>query len=102
VDVVAPFGTPIVATARGQVRFVGYSGAYGLSIEIDHGHGVMTRYAHASRAFVHPGQQVERGDTIARIGRSGLAVGSHVHYEVVLNGVPRNPRLYINRSINPD
>lgn len=102
VDVVAPWGSPIVATARGEVSFVGYSGEYGLTVEIDHGRGLVTRYAHASRALVRPRQQVERGDTIARIGRSGLAVGSHVHYEVLLNGVPKNPRRYINHSINPD
>ena len=102
-DIVAPYGSPIVATARGQVSFVGQSGAYGLTIEIEHGHGIMTRYAHASRALVRAGQQVVRGDTIARVGRSGLAVGSHVHYEVLVNGEPTNPRRYIrNPNPNPD
>jgi murein DD-endopeptidase MepM/ murein hydrolase activator NlpD len=95
-DIVAPFGSPIVAPARGRVSFVGHSGEYGLTIEIDHGRGLTTRFAHASRALVRPGQEVARGDTIARVGRSGLAVGSHVHYEVLVDGQPRNPRRYIS------
>lgn len=94
-DIVARYGSPIVASARGRVSFVGYEGEYGLTIEIDHGRGVKTRYAHASRALVRPGQLVTRGDTIARVGRSGLADGPHVHYEVLVNGEPRNPRYYI-------
>ena len=102
-DVVAPYGSPILATARGRVSFVGYHGDYGLTIELDHERGTVTRYAHASRALVRVGQQVARGDTIARVGRSGLADGPHVHYEVLVNGEPRNPRRYIfNPNVIPD
>lgn len=94
-DIVAPYGSPIVASARGRVTSVGYERAYGLTIEIDHGRGMVTRYAHASKALVQVGQEVARGDTIARVGRSGLADGPHVHYEVLVNGEPKNPRRYI-------
>ncbi|HSJ15697.1 MAG TPA: M23 family metallopeptidase [Longimicrobiales bacterium] len=94
-DIVAPTGTPIVASARGRVRFVGEQGAYGRMVEIDHGYGVVTRYAHASRTLVRRGQLVQRGDTIARVGRTGLAIGSHLHYEVLIDGVPANPNRYV-------
>jgi murein DD-endopeptidase MepM/ murein hydrolase activator NlpD len=98
-DIVAPQGTPIVAAANGRVRFVGRNGEYGLSVEIDHGWGVVTRYAHASRTTVRPGQPVERGDVIAQVGATGLAVGPHLHYEVLLNGSPVNPRRYIFEAV---
>lgn len=102
-DIVAPYGTAFVASARGRVRSVGNEGEFGLAIEIDHGYGVATRYAHASRALVRPGQLVERGDTIGRVGKSGLAVGPHLHYEVLVNGQPANPRRYIfNLNVIPD
>lgn len=94
-DVVADYGTPIVATAKGRVSFVGYAGEYGLAIEIDHGYGHVTRYAHASRATVRQGQPVERGDMIGHIGDTGLALGPHVHYEVLIDGRKVNPRNYI-------
>jgi murein DD-endopeptidase MepM/ murein hydrolase activator NlpD len=102
-DIVADYGTPFVASAKGRVRFVGYSGEYGLTIEIDHGRGMLTRYAHASRALVRLGQLVARGDTIGRVGRSGLAAGSHLHYEVLVNGQPKNPQRYIFKlNVIPD
>ncbi|MGH7573604.1 MAG: peptidoglycan DD-metalloendopeptidase family protein [Longimicrobiales bacterium] len=94
-DIAANHGTPIVATARGRVRFVGYDGEYGLAVEIDHGFGHVTRYTHASRAVVRKGQPVERGDVIARVGETGLALGPHVHYELLVNGRKVNPRNYI-------
>ena len=64
-------------------------------VEIDHGFGVRTRYAHTSRTLVRRGQLVERGDTIALVGMSGLAVGAHLHYEVLVNGVAANPNRYV-------
>jgi murein DD-endopeptidase MepM/ murein hydrolase activator NlpD len=97
-DIVAPYGSPIVAAARGRISYVGQEDGYGLTVEIDHGRGMVTRYAHASRALVKRGQQVARGDTIALVGRSGLAAGPHVHYEVMVNGEPKNPRYYIFNS----
>jgi murein DD-endopeptidase MepM/ murein hydrolase activator NlpD len=92
VDITAPIGTPILAAAKGRVRFAGQDGGYGLSIEVDHGYGVVTRYAHASRILVARGRAVERGDTIGLVGETGLAVGPHLHYEVLVNGKATNPR----------
>lgn len=103
IDIVAPKGTPIHATARGRVTFAGRNGDYGLMVELDHGRGYVTRYAHASRTLVKVGQVVERGQPIAEVGATGLAVAPHVHYEVLLNGRPVNPRDYIlNTEVIPD
>lgn len=95
VDITAPTGTPIVAAANGRVSFVGPNGDYGLMVEIDHGFGHVTRYAHASRTLVRLGQRVARGERIALVGQTGLAVGPHLHYEVLVNGRPMNPRNYV-------
>lgn len=94
VDISAPRGTPIVAAAKGRIRFSGPDGDYGLSVEVDHGFGVVTRYAHASKLLVQRGQTVERGQTIGLVGETGLAVGPHLHYEVLVNGKPTNPRTW--------
>jgi murein DD-endopeptidase MepM/ murein hydrolase activator NlpD len=94
VDITAPTGTPIVAAAKGTVAKVGYDGDYGHMIEIDHGYGVRTRYAHASKTLVRRGQPVKRGERIGLVGSTGLAVGPHLHYEVLVNGRPTNPRNY--------
>jgi murein DD-endopeptidase MepM/ murein hydrolase activator NlpD len=103
IDIVAPRGTPIVASANGRVAAVGHKGAYGLLIDIDHGYGVVTRYAHLSKATVRVGQAVERGELIGNVGQSGLAAGPHLHYEVLVNGEPTNPRRYIlDLSVVPD
>jgi murein DD-endopeptidase MepM/ murein hydrolase activator NlpD len=92
IDITAPRGTPFVAAAKGRVRFVGVDGDYGLSIEIDHGYGVITRYAHASKTLVKVGQEIERGTQIGLVGQTGLAVAPHLHYEVLVNGRATNPR----------
>lgn len=103
IDIVAPHGTPVVASARGRVISASVQGEYGLMIEIDHGHGVITRYAHLQGAAVRAGQVVQRGQRIGAVGSSGLAVGPHLHYEVVVNGAPANPRRYIlDMSVIPD
>ena len=103
IDIVAPHGTPVVASARGRVLSVGPQSEYGLMIEIDHGHGVVNRYAHLSRAAVRVGQLVQRGENIGAVGSSGLAIGPHLHYEVVVNGQPANPRRYIlDMDVIPD
>jgi murein DD-endopeptidase MepM/ murein hydrolase activator NlpD len=94
-DIVARTGSPIAAAARGRVSFVGFKGDYGLTIEIDHGYRTVTRYAHASRSLVRRGQIVERGHVIGRVGSTGLAIGPHLHYEVLVNGRPANPRRFI-------
>ena len=94
-DITAVQGTPIVAAANGQVQFVGRHGEFGLMVEINHGHGIVTRYAHTSKTLVRNGQPVQRGDTIALVGATGLADGPHLHYEVLVAGRPVNPRQYL-------
>jgi murein DD-endopeptidase MepM/ murein hydrolase activator NlpD len=94
-DIVASPGTPVVATADGRVSFVGRKGEFGITVEIDHGFGRMTRYAHLARATARRGQRVERGDAVGDVGNTGLAVGTHLHYEVLVEGRPANPRSYI-------
>jgi murein DD-endopeptidase MepM/ murein hydrolase activator NlpD len=94
-DLRAPLGTPIRATADGRVRQVGFNGEYGLTIEVDHGFGYSTFYAHANDATVRSGQTVSRGDVIGHIGHSGRTTGNHLHYEVRKSGSPVNPRQYV-------
>ncbi|MGB5157015.1 M23 family metallopeptidase [Desulfobacterium sp. N47] len=95
VDIAAPEGTPIVATANGIVSETGYIGGLGNAIVINHGHGILTYYGHTSKVLKSPGSFVKRGEIIARIGNTGRSTGPHVHYEVHLNGVPVNPSNYL-------
>jgi murein DD-endopeptidase MepM/ murein hydrolase activator NlpD len=95
IDLSAPTGTPIVAPAAGLVIKSERDGAYGNVIEIDHGNGIITRYAHASRLVARRGQRVQRGDLIANVGSTGLSVGPHLHYEIHVNGVPVDPLTYV-------
>jgi murein DD-endopeptidase MepM/ murein hydrolase activator NlpD len=85
-------GQGILATGPGRVRFAGWKGGYGRTIEIDHGAGVVTRYAHLSGIDVREGQNVFRGDRIGRMGSSGRSTATHLHYEVRINGRAVNPR----------
>ncbi|MEX0890555.1 MAG: M23 family metallopeptidase [Gemmatimonadota bacterium] len=102
-DIVARRGDPILASAAGRVIFAGTQGDYGQMVALDHGRGLETRYAHASKLLVKRGQRVARGDTIALVGMTGLAVAPHLHYEVLLNGRPANPQRYIlNPGAIPD
>jgi murein DD-endopeptidase MepM/ murein hydrolase activator NlpD len=95
VDIAHRHGTAILATADGIVSFVGKKGAMGNVLVIDHGHGMLTRYAHLKTALKKRGEPVKRGDIIAQMGSSGRSTGPHLHYEVHLNGVPVNPAKYI-------
>lgn len=95
IDIAAPQGTPILAAAKGRVTFAGRNGDYGLMVEIDHGHGLVTRYAHASKLVVKQGQMVERWQKIAEVGSTGLSSGPHLHYEVLQNGRAVNPKNFI-------
>ena len=88
--------TTIVATADGIVSSVRRYGGYGLIIEIDHGYGFTTRYAHLSRAYVKKWQKVKRGEKIAAMGSSGFVTGTHLHYEVRVLGRPVNPMNYFD------
>lgn len=94
-DIAANVGTPIIATASGVVVSAGYDEGYGRVIDIDHGFGLTTRYAHCSQVFVKIGQRVNRFDVIGSVGNTGRSTGAHLHYEVRVNGVPRNPLLYV-------
>lgn len=94
-DISNRVGTPIVAPAEGTVIMAGRDGAYGNSVEIDHGGGIITKYAHMQRAMVQPGQWVRRGEVIGHVGMTGRTTGPHLHYEVRLNGAPVNPMRYI-------
>lgn len=95
VDVSANYGTPIVATAAGRVTFAGERFGYGRMVEIDHGYGHVTRYAHARRVTARVGQRVQRGDKIAEVGSTGLSTAPHLHYEVLVDGRAVDPRRYI-------
>ena len=95
VDIANRKGTAILATANGIVSFAGKKGPMGNVVVIDHGHGMITRYAHLSEALKKQGDTVKRGDIIAQMGNSGRSTGPHLHYEVHLNGVPVNPVTYI-------
>jgi murein DD-endopeptidase MepM/ murein hydrolase activator NlpD len=91
VDFGAPYGSPIRAAGDGVVISARYSQSYGNMVVIDHGNGLSTLYAHASRLMVHQGMTVKRGQIIAAVGSTGLATGPHLHWEVRINGRPVNP-----------
>lgn len=101
VDILADNGTPVYSPGAGTVDFVGYRGGYGLTVEIDHGFGYRTLYAHLKKALVKKGAKLKRGDEIALTGQSGqLATGPHLHYEVSHNGITLNPRNFIYDDVN--
>ena len=91
IDIAAPAGTHILAPAAGRVRFSGKKFGYGYTVEIDHGDGVVTRYAHCRSLMVRGGDDVAAGAIIATVGRSGLATAPHLHYEVLVHGRNVNP-----------
>jgi murein DD-endopeptidase MepM/ murein hydrolase activator NlpD len=103
IDIAAPVGEPILAPAKGTIVYAGWkSGGYGNTVEIDHGYGYLTRFAHASRVLVRSGQTVERGHAIAEVGATGLVTGPHLHYEVEVNGRPVDPLNFILEDAVPD
>ncbi len=95
VDISADFGSPVVASADGRVTFAGSERGYGRLVEIDHGDGYVSRYAHLESVNVRVGARVERGDVLGDVGRSGLATGPNLHYEVIKDGRPENPWNYL-------
>ncbi|URX64451.1 M23 family metallopeptidase [Luteibacter anthropi] len=95
IDIAAPKGTPVTAVAEGMVTFAGQRSGYGDVVEIDHGNGYMTRYAHNSAILAKPGQHVRVGDEIARAGSTGRSTGSHVHFEVWYHDRVVNPLAYV-------
>jgi murein DD-endopeptidase MepM/ murein hydrolase activator NlpD len=95
IDVTAPMGSPIEAPAAGTVIDAGWESGYGNTVKIDHGFGIVTKFAHASKLLVRTGQRVSRGQRIALVGNSGLATGPHLHYEVHVKGRPVDPLKYV-------
>lgn len=95
IDIPGRLGTPVLASAGGRVRFAGPAGGYGNMIEIEHGNGLETRYAHLSRLLVALGAAVIPGETIALMGSTGLSTGSHLHFEVRDRGRATNPLAWL-------
>jgi murein DD-endopeptidase MepM/ murein hydrolase activator NlpD len=96
IDLLAPYMTPVYATAAGVVTYSGYRDDYGKVVEIDHGNGIATRYAHLHRQTVSVGQQVAAHTQIGFLGSTGRATGPHVHYEVLVNGEPQDPARFLS------
>jgi murein DD-endopeptidase MepM/ murein hydrolase activator NlpD len=94
-DFLAPYMSPVYATAAGVVTFSGYRDDYGKIVEIDHGHGIVTRYGHLHRMTVSVGQRVAARTQIGLLGSTGRTTGPHVHYEVVVNGEPQDPEKFM-------
>jgi murein DD-endopeptidase MepM/ murein hydrolase activator NlpD len=101
IDLHALEGTPILAAANGVVSYVGWKTGYGNTVEVDHGFGYMTRYAHVSKFLVEKGQAVERGSALAQVGQTGTATADHLHYEVWEGGRAKNPQDYILNGMVP-
>jgi murein DD-endopeptidase MepM/ murein hydrolase activator NlpD len=97
-DYPSSIGTAIHAAAGGVVRAAEAEAAYGMAVEIDHGNGLATRYAHTSKILVKPGDLIKRGQVIALVGNTGRSTGPHLHFEVLLDGVPQNPQRFLTRS----
>ncbi|WP_285403496.1 M23 family metallopeptidase [Luteibacter sp. ME-Dv--P-043b] len=95
IDIAAPTGTPVTAVAEGMVTFAGQRSGYGDVVEIDHGNGYMTRYAHNSVIVATPGERVRVGDVIAKAGSTGRSTGSHVHFEVWYHDQVVNPLAFV-------
>lgn len=105
IDLTAQPGTPVYATGNGTVQLAGRGanlGGYGVAVVLNHGYGFQTLYGHLSEVSVVPGQKVKRGDMIGRVGRSGLASGYHLHYEVIQNGNKVNPVYFFFNDLTPE
>lgn len=94
-DIAARNGAPVRATADGVVVVEGREYGYGNLVEVDHGYGIVTRYGHNSKHLVKVGDRVKRGQVVSLVGNTGRSTGPHLHYEILLNGVPVSPKNYI-------
>ena len=95
VDMAGPIGTPVYAPADGVVIFAGWASGYGRLIKVQHEFGIETRYGHLNEIDVQVGQRVSQGEEIGGMGNSGRSTGSHLHYEIRVDGEPVNPMIYI-------
>jgi len=95
IDLRAPRGMPVRATGDGKVVKAGRNGGYGLMVEVVHGNGLITRYAHMSKVLVKVGQRIKAGVTVGKVGSTGRSTGPHLHYEVRYRGKPQNPARYV-------
>lgn len=95
VDIASPYGSVVVATGDGMVTLAGRHGGLGKKLMIDHGFGLTTVYGHSSEILVREGEKVKRGQIVAKVGSTGRSTGPHLHYEVLVNGIPVDPRRFI-------
>ncbi|HOW90093.1 MAG TPA: M23 family metallopeptidase, partial [Elusimicrobiales bacterium] len=96
IDIANEPGTPVRAAADGVIRFAGWASGYGLSLVVDHGFAYSTLYGHLSELAVSEGASVRRGQLLGRMGSTGTSTGPHLHYEVWLDGIPKNPVKYLD------
>ncbi len=96
IDLAAAYGSPVMATGDATVTFAGWKSRYGMTVDLDHGMGIRTRYAHLSGIKVAVGQKVTRGTPIGALGDTGRSTGPHLHYEVLASGRPRNPFHFVS------
>jgi len=101
IDLKTSEGLPILAAADGRVIQSAERGGFGKTATIDHGYGIRTFYAHCSEIYVSEGDPIKRGDVIGRVGQTGMTTGAHLHYEVHVDGVPKNPLNFILDSYVP-
>lgn len=99
-DMGAPFKSPIYATGPGKVIYAGWRGRYGRLVEIDHGNGIKTRFGHLNKILVRKGDMVTPATRVGLLGSSGRSTGPHLHYEVIVDGKPRNPVKFIKAGVN--
>ena len=100
IDIAAPYGTPIRAPADGIVTYAGYRSGYGNVLVVDHGFGMVTSYGHASQFLAREGDLISRGQMVALVGRTGSATGTHLHFEVVVDGLPVDPMTYLPKRFS--
>jgi len=100
-DFPAPTGSDIVAAAGGVVITQEFHPAFGNMVELDHGNQLVTRYAHTSKVLVKRGDLVRRGQKIAEVGTTGRSTGPHLHFEVLVQGVPQNPQKFLSAGSAP-
>ncbi|BCL76697.1 hypothetical protein JHS3_24330 [Jeongeupia sp. HS-3] len=100
IDFVGPIGTPVHAAAAGTVTYAAAHPQYGNMIELDHGYGLTSRYAHASRLLVQPGEQVSAGQTVALLGSTGRSTGPHLHFEIRYKQIAQNPLRFVSNAQN--